>query len=471
MNTQKQIECQTKTLVLAAICIGFFMVLLDSSVVNVALKKIQENLGADLSGLQWVVDGYALVFASLQLTTGALGDRLGSKRVFLAGLLVFTAASALCGLASTLWALLAARALQGVGAALLVPASLSLISHSFLKSEERAKAMGAWSAAGGAALAAGPVVGGLLIDALGWRSIFFINLPVGAVAYGLTVRFVSGFPRSKPREFDLAGQVVWVAALCCLTFALIEGSAQGWNSVPIVSALGMFAVTAIAFIALERQAESSMLPLGLFAVPTFSAAALAALLQNFAYYGVVFLLSLFLQQVRSYSPLVTGLAFLPMTGTVVFASTLAGRLTGRFGPRVPMVSGLALCSAGLFGLTTISATTSYAIIFIILLPIGFGAGLSVPPMATALIGAAPKDQSGIASGILNTSRQVGGLLGVAFLGSLVKMSHSFIDGMHLALVTAGGAQLFGCVITLLYVQRGQLPPKVTRSPTKVRHRD
>ncbi|MBW4567180.1 MAG: MFS transporter [Tolypothrix carrinoi HA7290-LM1] len=458
-------------LALTAICIGFFMVLLDNSVVNVALKRIQENLDADVSGLQWVIDGYALVFACLQLTAGTLGDRLGSKRVFLAGLLVFTVASVLCGLAVSLWDLLAARALQGVGAALLVPASLSLISHIFLESEERAKAMGAWSTAGGIALAAGPVLGGLLIDTLGWRSIFFINLPVGVVAYIFTVRFVSASPCSKHREFDLAGQVTWVAALCSLTFVLIEGSAQGWGSVLIIEVLGIFAVAAAAFIVLERRAKSPMLPLGLFAIPTFSAATLAALLQNFAYYGVIFLLSLFLQQVRGYSPLVTGLAFLPMTGTVAFASTLAGHLTGRFGPRLPMVAGLALCSVGFITLTTINATTSYVVIFIILLPIGFGAGLIVPPLATALIGAAPKERSGVASGILNTSRQVGGLLGVALLGSLVKMHHSFVDGMHLAFITAGGAQLVSCVITLRYLQSGKTLTEVIRSFAKARHRN
>jgi DHA2 family methylenomycin A resistance protein-like MFS transporter len=460
MNKQKQFVRQAEKLALAAMCISFFMVILDTSVVTVALKKLQENLGTNESGLQWVVDGYALVFASLQLTAGTLGDRLGSKRIFLAGLLVFTAASALCGFALTLWALLAARALQGLGAALLVPASLSLLSHTFLEPKERANAIGIWATAGGIALAAGPVLGGILIDTLGWRSIFFINVPVGVVTYAFTVRSVPRSPRQRRHSLDLAGQVVGVAALCSLTFALIEGDAQGWGSGLILSALGIFAVTVVVFITLERYGESPMLPLALFRVPTFSAATVVGLLLNFGFYGVVFLLSLFFQQVRGYSPLVTGLAFVPMTGTVALANPLAGRLTGRIGPRLPLAAGLGLCCIGLLALAPVSAKTDYTVIFVILLAVGFGSGLTVPPMTAALLGAAPKQRSGIASGVLNTSRQVGGVIGVALLGSLVSLNHSFVDGMHLALVTAGIAQLVGCVITLLYIQNEQVSPEV-----------
>ncbi|MDQ2714755.1 MAG: MFS transporter [Chloroflexota bacterium] len=446
-----------RLLVLLAICAGYFMVILDTTVVNVALLAIQAQLGGTVTGLQWIVDGYALVFASFLLTAGALGDRLGNKRVFLAGLVIFTAASALCGLAPALWALEIARVVQGVGAALLVPASLALLNHTFADPTQCARAIGIWGAIAGIAAGAGPVIGGFLVNVLSWRSAFLVNVPVGACGFLLALRFIPPTPRLPQRGFDLGAQVAGIVALGVLTLAIIEGNSWGWSSLPILGAAAIFVLAAATFIVIERRAANPMLPPGLFSVPTFSAANTVGLLLNFGFYGQLFFISLFFQQIRGYSPLMTGIALLPETGMALIASFLSGRVTGRVGPRLPMVIGLALGCAGFLLMTVVDSATNYAFICVTLVAIGFGTAFTMPAMTTAVIASAPKARSGIAAAVLNASRQTGGVLGVALLGSLVSRHISFVPGMHSALMIAGGAFLIGCLLSLLAIQHGSKP--------------
>jgi len=455
-----------KRAIVTAICLGYFMVILDTTVVNVALPNITKQLGATVTELQWVVDGYSLVFASFLLTAGALGDRLGSKQVFIGGLAVFTLASALCGAAPTLWTLQVARIIQGVGAALLVPASLALLNHSFPDPMERARAIGIWGGIAGIAAGTGPVLGGFLVNALSWRSVFFLNVPVGLLGFLLTLRYVAQAPRSSQRGLDLAAQATGIIALGLLAFAFIQAGSWGWTSLPILGASVGCVLAAGLFLFIERHTSSPMLPLTLFTSPTFSVATVVGLLLNFGFYGQLFFISLFFQQVRGYSPFVTGLALLPQMGVVALSSALSGRVTGHLGPRLPMTIGLLLGGGGFLWMIVVNASTSYLLLCTMLVAIGFGTSFTMPAMTTAVIGSAPKSYSGIAAAVLNTSRQVGGVLGVALLGSLVSKRSSFVSGMHLALSIAGGAFLLGCVLSFFFIQRRQ-PPKRGESQEEI----
>jgi DHA2 family methylenomycin A resistance protein-like MFS transporter len=438
----------TQRIVLISICLGWFMASLDNTIVNVALRSIGENLQTNVTGLQWVVDSYALVYASILLTAGALGDRLGNKQMYLTGLLIFSVASALCGFAPTLWGLLVARIVQGLGAALMTPNTLALISKNFPNPVARVKAIAIWATTGAVALTLGPMIGGFLIGSLSWRSIFFINVPIGIIAFVMTWRLVAATsaPLGK-RHLDLVAQVTIILALSALTFALIEGSGRGWLSPFILCDMALFVVAGGIFILVELRSHAPMLPLNLFLLPTFSATTVVGLILNFGYYGFIFLLSLFFEQVRGYTPLITGLALFPMTASIIIGNIIAGRLTGRFGPRLPLSLGFAGCSVGLLALGFIIATAPYLTFFYILLITGFGMGLAVPPLNSALLGTVSHERSGVASGMLNASRQVGGVIGVAIFGSLIQANGSFVSGLHLSAIIAGCAMVLGCIIT------------------------
>ena len=445
-------------LTLLAICLGYFMTILDTTVVNVALPSIQTHLGSSVAGLQWIVDGYALVFASLLLTAGSLGDRFGSRRVFVTGLVLFTVASALCGASPTLLALQIARVLQGMGAALLVPSSLALLRQTFSDQQERARAIGIWGGVAGIAGGAGPVVGGFLVATLSWRSVFLVNIPVGALGFLLTLRFVAPAAPLPQRGFDLTAQAAGIIGLGTLTFACIEGHVLGWASPLILTACGICALATALFLVTERRTTNPMLPLNLFSSPTFSAATAVGLLLNFGFYGQLFFISLFFQQVRGYSPLVTGLALLPETGMLALSSTLAGRLAGRVGPRLPMMLGLAIAAPGFLAMALLDTTTGSVALCGMLIAIGFGAAFTMPAMTTALMESATEERAGIASGVLNASRQFGGVLGVALLGALVSARASFVSGMHVAAIIAGGAFLLGALLTARFVHGGHDSP-------------
>jgi DHA2 family methylenomycin A resistance protein-like MFS transporter len=437
---------------LAAICLGYFMVILDTMVVTVALPSIGRQLAASVAGLQWVTAGYTLAFAGLLLAAGALGDRYGPKRVFQAGLAVFAVASAGCGLAPSAAVLVTARLAQGLGAALMVPASLALLQAAYPDRAARAKAFGVWGGVAGIAAASGPVAGGVAVAAFGWRAIFFVNIPVAGAAMVLTARYVPS-PAGQWRPLDLPAQALGVIALGALTAALIEAGSLGWGAPVVLAGLGAAAVAAVAFAAVEHAGRSPMLPLGLFGNRTFSAASAVGLLINFGFYGQLFVATLYFQDVHGYSALVTGLALLPEGAMVTLASVISGRIMARTGPRTPMITGLALGGAGLLGWLVAGSRSSYLVLVLPLMATGFGMALTMPAATAAVMGSAPADRAGVASGVVNTARQVGGVLGVALLGTLVSHRGGFVAGMHLSAAVAGAAFLLGCGLSAAAVDR------------------
>jgi len=439
----------SKPLTLAAMSLGFVVVQLDVTIVNVALPHIGSALGAGVAGLQWVVNAYTLVFAAAILTAGALGDRFGAKRCFLVGFLVFTLASLGCGFAPNLAVLVAARAVQGLGAAILVPCSLALLNHAFHDEHERTKAIGIWAAGASAALAAGPVVGGGLIASIGWRSIFFVNLPLGAIGIWLTWRYAEESTQTRGRALDLAGQFIGMFALADLAAAMIEGGALGWTRPLVLAAFLLFALAAVTFVWIEMKSQAPMLPLSLFKNQTFSATTLIGLLMNTAFYGLIFMLSLYFQQVKHYTPLATGMAFLPMTVIVLLANLSVGPIAKRIGLRAPILIGQALLATGCLALVGISQNTSYSALSVQLLAMGAGVGLTVPPMTSALLGTVGAKLSGVASGVLNASRQAGSVIGVALFGSLIEQQRPFIPGIRAALMISVGVLLAGCLSAFL----------------------
>ncbi|WP_240619849.1 MFS transporter [Pseudomonas qingdaonensis] len=420
---------------LLAAALGFVVVLLDVSVVNVALDALRHEFATDVAGLQWVINAYTLVFAALLLTSGALGDRLGARRVFLLGFVVFTLASAACGLSSSLPILIAARLIQGLGAALLVPNSLAMLQQAFPDREQRSRAVGWWGAFGGMSLAAGPVLGGILVTHLGWRSIFLINLPIGVLGIYLTLRHVAPHEGSHRRGLDWCGQAVAVLALAALTMALTEAARLGWTHGLVQGGLWLAALAILGFIWIEARSRSPMLPLELFRVPTFTVASVAGVIVNFAYYGLIFVFSLFFQIQQHLSPQLTGLAFLPMTIVLMVVNVLAGRLITRMGARLLMVLGLALAAFGYVLLSPVSVDGSYWLLVIPMLLAASGIALVVPTMTNATLSSVDASRAGIASGVLNSARQVGGMLGVAVFGYLVRDTapDAFMRGMHLSI--------------------------------------
>jgi MFS transporter, DHA2 family, methylenomycin A resistance protein len=422
------------SLTLAAMSLGYGVVQLDITIVNTALGSIGTSLGGGVSELQWVVSTYTIAFAAFILTAGALGDRIGAKRVFMAGFAIFTAASVACALAPTAVILIAARGLQGFGAAILVPNSLALLSHAYPDEKQRGRAVGIWAAGASLALTAGPLVGGGLIALVGWRSIFLVNLPIGLAGLWLTSVYASETTRSPQREIDLPGQVAAIAALGCLAGAIIEGGTLGFGSPWVIGGFVASAALAILFVWRERRAPQPMLPLSLFGHRMFALASLVGLLVNVAFYGLIFVFSLYFQRINGMSPFATGLAFVPMMGAVLPINLLAPRLAERIGAPLTIAIGAALAAFGCLALLGIAHGTSYWATCGQLIVIGAGLGLLVPPLTSALLGSVEKSRSGIAAGVLNATRQTGSVLGVALFGSLVGQSSAFIAGAHEALI-------------------------------------
>jgi len=424
---------------LLATSLGFGVVQLNVSVVNVAIKPIGAELGGSVSGLQWIVNAYTVAFAALILSAGALGDRIGAKRVFIGGFVLFTAASAICGLAPTLAVLVVARAVQGIGAAVLVPCSLTLLNHAYPDTGDRARAVGLWAAGASVALSAGPLVGGVLTASLGWRAIFFINAPLGLLGIVLAVRYAAETSQSSERGVDLAGQSSAIVALVALAAAMVEGGRRGFTDALVLGGFALVILAGAAFVAIQARRTKPMLPLGLFASRTFSAATAIGLVVNVAFYGLIFVFSLYFQTTRHYSPLLTGLAFGPTTAAVLAADLLAGRLVKVIGIRQVIAAGALLMTASLAGLLIISRATAYPAIVVQLVALGFGLGLVVPAMTSALLGSVDTSRSGIASGTLNTARQTGSVIGVALFGSLA--ATSLLSGLRIVLIISVGLAL------------------------------
>ncbi|MGA7431594.1 MAG: MFS transporter [Xanthobacteraceae bacterium] len=424
-----------KPLTLAAMSLGYGVVQLDVTIVNTALNSIGSALGGGVSELQWVVSTYTIAFAALILTAGALGDRLGAKNIFMAGFSVFTAASLACALAPSAATLIAARAMQGVGAAILVPNSLALLNHAYPDAKERGRAVAMWAAGASLALTAGPFVGGALISLVDWRSIFLVNLPIGLAGLWLTWRYATDTARTA-REFDLPGQATAIAALGALAAAIIEGGRLGWSNGWVMAGFAAFVVFAALFVVQERRAHAPMLPLSLFAHRMFALMSLLGLLVNIAVYGLLFVFSLYFQQINGLSPLMTGFAFVPMMAVVFPVNLLAPRLAERIGARAVIALGASISAAGCVALLGIAPGTNYWAIGPQLVAIGGGLGLLVPPMTSTLLGSVEKSRSGIAAGVLNSARQTGSALGVALFGSFIGRSDTFLFGTRAALVVS-----------------------------------
>ncbi|MGH9678776.1 MAG: MFS transporter [Candidatus Acidiferrales bacterium] len=441
---------------IAATSFGFVVTQLDVTIVNVALPRIGADLSVHVAGLQWVVDAYTLPFAVLMLSAGVLGDRFGSRRAYLIGLTVFAAASLACGLALNAATMIAARAVQGAGGALLIPSSLALLNHAAASDHSlRARALGLWTAAGSVAIAAGPVGGGLLIATLGWRSIFLVNLPLCAIGALLTLRSVPANEQADAtHHLDPLGQFLAIAAITGLTWSVIEFRPLGIQHPLVVGGAVLAVVAGIAFYFAEANSREPMLPLGVFRLPNFSAATVFGTLMNLSYYGMIFVLSLYLQQARGYSALGTGLAYLPMMTTFIVSNVASGVVASRSGPRPPMILGSVVMLAGFAMLSRLGPSTPYIAMVLPFVAIPAGMGFAIPAMTATLLSSVDRRRSGTASAVLNASRQTGGAIGVAVFGAMAgDQPAQIVRGLDLASRVSGGLLLITTLVAWKYIRR------------------
>lgn len=419
MTTQAELTRRGRHLVLAVCCTSVFLSSLNNTVLNVALPAMQHDLRSPLSGLQWVTDAYLIVLAALLMLAGSAGDRLGRRRVFQTGLALFTLGSLLCGLAPDLDRLIAFRMVQAVGASMLNPMAMSIVTNTFTAPRERARAIGVWGTVMGVAMAVGPMVGGVLVQGLGWRSIFWLNLPIGLTAIACAARFVPESRAPRPRRVDPVGQVLVVVLLGCLTYTIIEGPGTGWTA-PRTLACALAAPAALlALVLYERRRTEPLVDLRVFRSAGFSGASVMAVCSFYVLGGFLFLNTLYLQNVRGLSALAAGLYLLPMAVMNIVTSPLSGRLTATRGPRLPLLlAGIATAAGGVL-LATGGALTTDALLFTAYVLIGVGVGLANTPVTNAAMSGMPREQAGVAAAIVATSRQVGQALGVAVLGALL----------------------------------------------------
>jgi EmrB/QacA subfamily drug resistance transporter len=437
-------------LVLVICCSSLFIVGLDSTVINVALPAIGRDLHASVAGLQWTIDGYVLVLASLLMLSGATADRVGRRRVFLVGLAVFTAGSGLCSLAPSLGWLIAFRMVQAVGGSMLNPVAMSIIINTFTDRAERARAIGVWGGAWGLSLALGPVLGGVLVDTVGWRGVFWVNIPVGIAAIALTMRFVPESRAPVARRPDIAGQALLIVMLGSLTYAIIEGPALGWHAPAILALFAVAAVSLVTFAVYEARRAEPVLDPRFFRSAPFAGSVLTAITAFAAMGGVLFLATLYLQDTRGESPLSAGLHMMPMAIIMAPGAVVSSRILARRGARLPMlVSGLGMAAGGvLFSRLSIASPTWPIVIAFCVF--GFGAGLVNPPITYAAVSGMPTAQAGVASSIASTSRQIGTSLGVAVTGSILAarlhgpLRAGFVPASHAAwlLLAACGVAVF-----------------------------
>jgi EmrB/QacA subfamily drug resistance transporter len=436
---------------LAAVAFGLFMIMLDNTVVNVALPTIQRELGMQLSELEWIVSGYALTFAALMLIGGKLADAYGRRLIFVIGIAVFTLASLACGLASSGEALIAARVAQGVGAALMNPATLSIIAVTF-PPRQRGTAIGIWAGTSALALALGPLIGGLLTEHASWNWIFFVNVPIGVLGIAASFLLIDESRDESHERLDLPGLATSGLGLFALTYGLIEGNNFGWGSVRIVGAFVVAAVSLTVFVLLERRQRAPMLDLTLFRNRTYVGANLAMLLVALAMFGVFFFVSLYMQNVLGYSAVEAGAAFLPMTLLIIVIAPLAGRASDRWGSRWLITGGMVLLAVQLAYFSQLSADSTFWVLLPALVLGGFGMSMTMTPSSAAAMRAVPVEKAGIGSAVLNACRQVGGSTGIALMGAIMASrltspptTASFMDGFELALVVASVIALAGAI--------------------------
>jgi EmrB/QacA subfamily drug resistance transporter len=458
MRARLVTEGNKKWWTLAAVAVGLFMIMLDNTVVNVALPSIQRDLGVGLSELEWIVSGYALTFAALMLVGGKLADAYGRRLIFVLGIVVFTAASLGCGLATSGEMLIAARVVQGAGAAMMSPATLSIIAATF-PPRQRGTAIGIWAGVSALALAIGPLVGGLLTEHASWNWIFFVNVPVGIL--GIFASFVLIDESRDPthERLDLPGLATSALGLFSLTYGLIEANGYGWGSPRIIGAFVLAAVALVAFVQLERHQRAPMLDLTLFENRTYVGANLTTLFVSLAMFGVFFFVSLYMQNILGYSAVQAGAAFLPMTLLIIVVAPIAGRMSDRFGSRGLMTAGMVLLSGQLLYFSQLGTDATFWTLLPGLVLGGFGMSMTMTPSAAAATRAVPVPKAGVGSAVLNACRQVGGSTGIAVMGAIMASQltipptpASFMDGFERALIVASGIALVGAIIAAVLVR-------------------
>ncbi len=438
---------------LAAVSVGLFMIMLDNTVVNVALPSMRRSLHMSLSELEWVVAGYALTFAAFMLIGGKLADFMGRRLIFMVGLGVFTGASLACGLAPNGGFLIGARIVQGLGGALMNPATLSIIAATFAP-RERGRAIGIWAGVSAMALAIGPLVGGLLTEHVNWNWIFFINVPVGLLGLLVIPIFIDeSRDTSAEQRLDAPGLAASALGLFSLTYGFIEANTYGWGSPRIIGAFVVAGVSLVTFVLLERHQRAPMLDLSLFRNRTFGGANTAMLFVGLAMFGTFFYVSLYMQNVLKYSPVQAGASFLPMTLLIILIAPRAGALTDRVGSRWLVGIGMTLLAAMLFYYTTLGAHERFWALLPGLLLGGVGMGMTMTPVTAAAMSAVSVDKAGVGSAVLNSARQVGGSLGIAVMGAIVAASSDYLTGFHDALRVGALLCLAGAAVAVLAIRK------------------
>jgi MFS transporter, DHA2 family, methylenomycin A resistance protein len=450
-------------LILLTMSLGVLIAQIDTSVVNLAVKQIGTNLDAGVTALQWVVDSYNLVYASLLLTAGTLADLYGRRRIFALGIALFTLGSLVCGLAPNAIVLVAGRAIAGLGAALEVPTSLAILTVAYPDTKERTHALGLWASCNGLAFIIGPTVGGALVDSFGWRSIFLLIIPLCVATLALTWTSVPESKDPKGRKLDLPGQALAIAAFGGLSLAVIEGPRWSWLSIGSVASFAISIATAVLF--LRRQADSAgaLVPLPMLKNRVFAACLGVAACMTFGMYAMLFLTPLYLQSARGASALLAGVELLPMSVAFVVVSQLSGKIANAFGPRLPMTSGMTMMGTGLFMLALIPLNDSLILVEAALLVIGCGLGLNTGPVNAVAVANVPAARSGTASGLINTARMVGATLGIAVLGAVFAMfAGGTGDGSHIvaglvpAFIGGGIGEMIGAAAAFMFIRHNSL---------------
>jgi EmrB/QacA subfamily drug resistance transporter len=458
---------------LAAVSFGLFMIMLDNTVVNVALPAIQRDLGVGLSELEWIVAGYALTFAAMMLTGGKLADAYGRRLIFVVGIVIFTLSSLACGLATSGGVLIGARIVQGVGAALMNPATLSIIAATFLP-HERGKAIGIWAGTSALALAIGPLAGGLLTEHLNWSWIFFVNIPVGVIAIVASYLLIDESRDTTHERLDIPGLLTSGIGLFALTYGLIEANSAGWGSARIIGAFVLAVVLLVLFVMLEQRQRAPMLDLSLFRNATYTGANIAMLMTALAMFGVFFFVSLYMQNILGYSAVQAGGAFLPMTAIIVLAAPIAGKLSDLYGSRWLIGAGMTLLAIQLFYFSSLGADATFWTLLPGLAIGGLGMSLTMTPSAAAATRAVPVDKAGIGSAVLNACRQVGGSIGIALMGAIMaheaggrQTTEAFLDGFSRSLEVAGAIALVGAVVAIGLIRSHREPSRPGVPATEV----
>jgi EmrB/QacA subfamily drug resistance transporter len=448
---------------LAAVAFGLFMIMLDNTVVNVALPSIASDLKISISELEWIVTGYALTFAALLITGGKLADMYGRRRIFVIGLTIFSLSSLACGLAPNAGFLIGARAVQGLGAALMNPATLSIITATF-PPRQRGQAIGIWAGVSAMALAIGPLVGGLIVDNFSWNWIFFINVPIGVLGIVVSQLVIKeSRDTSHEQSIDLPGLLTSGLALFALSYALIEGNTKGWSSPEILGLFAAAAVLVVAFILLESRQRLPMLDLSLFRINSFVGANVVALLVSLGMFGVFFFISLYVQNILGYSPTKAGAIFLPMTILIILIAPVAGKLSDRVGGRWLIGGGMTLLGISLLLYQRITVTSGFWTLLPSLILGGIGMAMTMSPMTSVAMGSVPVDKAGVGSGVLNSFRQMGGALGIAIMGAILAAylhapastalgKQQYVDGLHAALLLSAAVTFAGAAVAIVLIR-------------------